>query len=472
MGILDYIALAVVFTGLLLVGHLFARKTQKSDDFLLAGRSLNKIQAGFSIAASDLGGSGLLGTCALCYTIGLSGAWWCWCAVPAFLLLGYFFVGKLRPIAVSTVPEFLELRYDKKSRILACLLQTCALVASLSAQFLVGAVALETLFGIPQTYGLIVSVLLVLSYTALGGLNAVVHTDMFNFCILMGSLLVAIPVVLSRAGGLSHIVAQVPKEFFSIGELGATQVFSWILMCVFMYGTQQVFLQRVFASKDTSTARFAYCFTGGMYIVYGLGVALVGIAMSILVPDLVDTNSVYTVMIQTALPTGLAGLALGGIFAASLSTADSTILAGSTLFVNDIYRVFINKNASEQRTLWVSRAATSVICVGGVVVASLMQNLIDIVYLAGLFYSAAVFFPLILGVYWKRGNATGCFSAIIVSLIAGFFTEYGHGGVLLGLPSNAVAALSGIVALVAVSLCTPPPSPEKLKCLEETEVVQ
>jgi len=466
MSILDYIALAAVFAGLLAIGHWSAKKTQKADDFFLAGRNLNKIQASFSVAASDLGGSGLLGTCALCYAVGFSGAWWCWCAAPAFLLLGVFLVGRLRPLAVSTVPEFLELRYDKKNRILACFLQTCALVASLSAQFLVGAVALETLFGIPQFYGLTISVLLVLSYTVVGGLNAVVRTDMFNFCILIGSLLISIPTVLHKAGGLSYIMSQVPESFLSFGSLGVREPFSWILMCVFMYGTQQVFLQRVFAAKDNSTARFAYCFTGGMYIIYGLGVALVGVAMYVLVPGLTDTNTAYTVMIRTVLPSGLAGLSLGGIFAASLSTADSTILAGSTLFVNDIYKVFINQNASGRRILWVSRLTTGVICVGGVVVATLMQNLISLVYLAGLFYSAAVFFPVVFGVYWKRGNAAGSFSAIIASLAAGFFIEYGCGGTLLGLPSNAVAALAGILVLIFVSLCTPPPDAERLKCLE------
>lgn len=466
MGILDYLALAAVFIGLLSIGRWSSKKTRRADDFLLAGRSLNKLQAGFSLAASDLGGSGLLGTCALCYTAGLSGAWWCWSAAPAFFLLGCCLVGRLRPLAVSTIPEFLELRYDKKNRILACFLQTCALVASLSAQFFVGAVALEALFGVPQVYGLIISVLLVLSYTATGGLNAVVHTDIFNFCILVGSLLISIPAVLYRTGGLSYIAANVSERFFHIGELGVMEPFSWVLMCIFMYGTQQVFLQRVFAAKDNSVARFAYCFTGGMYIMYGLGVGLIGIAMSVLVPGLADSNSVYSVMIRTVLPTGLAGLALGGIFAASLSTADSTILAGSTLFVNDIYKVFINKEASEQRVLWVSRITTGIICVGGVIVANLMQNLIDIVYLAGLFYSAAVFFPVVFGVYWKRGNAEGCFAAILTSVAVGFFVEYGCGGAWLGLPSNAIAALAGILVLVVVSLCTPPPSEEQLKGFE------
>ena len=116
--------------------------------------------------------------------------------------------------------------------------------------------------------------------------------------------------------------------------------------------------------------------------------------------------------------------------------------------------------------MWVSRITTGIICVGGVIVANLMQNLIDIVYLAGLFYSAAVFFPVVFGVYWKRGNAEGCFAAILTSVAVGFFVEYGCGGAWLGLPSNAIAALAGILVLVVVSLCTPPPSEEQLKGFE------
>lgn len=469
MSRLDWLALLLVFGGLLFVGYTSARKIKETDDFLLAGRNLNKIQAAFSVAASDFGGSGLVGATALCYQIGLSGAWWNWCAAPAFLILGIFLVKRLRPLAAATAPEFLEMRYDKKTRTLATAMQISAIIPMLSAQFLVGAVALNTLFGVSMTWGLVISVALVLSYTAVGGLMSVANTDVFNFIILVGSVIIAVPLMIAKAGGVAVIMAQVPESFFSIGELGALKPISWIFMSLFMYGTQQAYLQRVFASKDVSTATFSYVFTSGAYLIYGFMVAMIGITMSVLMPGLEDPNTAYAMMIKTVMPMGLAGLGLGGIFAASLSSADSVLLAGTTLFVNDIYKTFINKDADDKKMLWVSRIATLIICVGGVVVANLMQNLIQIVYVAGLFYSAAVFFPIIIGVYWKRANATGAFFAIIASFFVGVLSEYVFPASVksfLVLPSNMLAAFFGVVTLIVVSLVTPRPPMEKLLCMD------
>lgn len=467
MNILDFVAIVCVFTGLLCVGYFSSKKVKKADDFLIADHSLNKIQTAFSVAASDFGGSGLIGACALCYTVGLSGSWWNWCGAPAFLILGIFLVNKLRPLTITTIGDFLEMRYDKRTRLVASVMQLCATVPMLSAQFLVGAVALQTLFGIPRIWGLVISVVLVLSYTAFGGLMAVANTDVYNFCILVGSISIAVPIMLTKAGGITAVFEAVPSSFLQVGKLGVMEPLSWVCMSLFMYGTQQVYLQRVFAAKTVGTAKFAYVFTSGAYVVYGILVGIIGITMAVLMPGLADTNTVYVLMLKNYLPVGFAGIGLAGIFAASMSTADSTLLAGTTLFVNDIYKRYINKNASDQRILMLSRVTTMCICIGGIVVAQMMQNLIDIVYSAGLFYSAAVFFPIILGIYWKRGNERGALCGIIAALFTGLCIEYVFGGMLWGIPSNMLAALSSIVMFIAISLCTAPPNEKKLECLRE-----
>ncbi len=469
MTVYDYFTSALVFVGLVCVGYFSAKKVKKSDDFLLADRKLNKIQAAFSVAASDFGGSGLIGACALCYSIGLSGAWWNWSGAPAFLLLGIFLVSKLRPLTLATASEFMEMRYNKSTRLITTVMQICALIPTLSAQYLVGAVALESLFGIPFTYGLIISVILVLTYTALGGLTSVANTDVYNFCILIGSVSIAVPLMLMEAGGIDAVMEAAPASFFSVGELGVMDPLSWIFMSLFMFGTQQVYLQRVFAAKNVGTAKFAYLFTSGAYVIYGFLVAIIGITMSILMPGLEDKNTAYSLMIGNYLPAGLAGIGLGGIFAASLSSADSTLLAGTTLFVNDVYKPYFAKNKDDKHILWISRFATILICIGGVLLAQVMENLIDIIYVGGLFYSAAVFFPLMMGVYWKRGNGTGALVGILLGLAVGVIVEFALGGKFMGIPSNMLAAGASILGLVLGSLFTAPPSQDKLKCLDIKE---
>ncbi|MCH4887890.1 sodium:solute symporter family protein [Acidaminobacter sp. JC074] len=469
MSTLDIGGLILVFVAILYIGVKSTSKVKNSDDYLLAGKSLNKVQAGFSLAATDLGGSGLIGASAYCYTVGISGSWWNLCAVPAFILLGIFLIRRLRPLAIATGPEFLEKRYDKKSRIIASVMQICAIVAGLSAQFLVGAVALNVLMDVPMQVGLIISVAVVILYTMGGGLIAVVNTDIFQFIILVGSVIVAVPLALVKAGGLDTVVASLPAEYFSMGELGFWTPVSWICLCLFLYTTQQTYLQRVFAAKDTSTAVFAYVFTGVIYIFYGLAVGFIGVIMASMMPGIVDANTVYAVMIESVMPPGLAGVVLGGVFAASMSTADSYLMAGTSLFINDIYTPLFGKDKEDKQMLLHSRILTVVICLGSLILANFVQNLIDMVYLAGLFYSTSVFFPIILGVFWKRTNATGAFSGIIASLIVGFSVEYIFADVttgILSLPSNILSALSGLIVMVLVSLMTKKPAEEKVKFLE------
>ncbi|MCT4563226.1 MAG: sodium:solute symporter family protein [Maledivibacter sp.] len=470
MNILDILGIILVFATVAYIGYRSSKSIKNSEDFLIAGRSLGKMQAGLSMAASDLGGSGLIGAAAYCYTVGIAGAWWNWCAAPAFIILGLFFVQRLRPLAVSTGPEFLERRYDKKSRLISSVMQICSGAASLSAQFVVAAVALNVIAGIDQNLALGLSVIFVLLYTMGGGLIAVVNTDVFQFFILVGSILVALPLALNNVGGFGELINSVPEEFFNIGAIGYWTPISWILMCFFTYSTSQAFLQRVFASKDTSTAKFAYVFTGITYIFYGAAVGLIGIVVSVMMPGLADTNAAYPLLIKEILPEGLVGIALGGIFAATMSTSDSKLMSITHLFVNDIYKPYINKDADDKSILRMSRIVTLACCVLAVGFALLFKDLIKIVYIAGLFYSTAVFFPMILGTFWKRGNAQGAFAGIISAIVVGSISEFflkGNFSGILGLPSNITGSLSGLIIFVIVSLATPKPSEEKIAFINE-----
>lgn len=460
MNILDILGVLVVFLAVAYIGYRSSKKIENSEDYLLASRSLGKMQAGLSLAASDLGGSGLIGAVAYCYAVGIAGAWWNWCAAPAFIILGLIFVQKMRPLAISTGPEFLERRYDKKSRLIASVMQICSGAASLSAQFVVAAVALNVIAGINQNLALALSVIFVLLYTVGGGLLAVVNTDVFQFFVLIGSIVIALPLALQNVGGWNELVSVVPAEFFNIGSIGYWTPISWIVMCFFTYTTSQAFIQRIFASKDTSTAKFAYVFTGVTYIFYGAAVGLIGIIMSVMMPGLVDTNAAYPLLIKEVLPSGLAGIALGGIFAATMSTSDSKLMALTHLFVNDIYKPYFNKNADDKNILRVSRIVTLVCCLIAVVFALVFKDLIRIIYVAGLFYSTAVFFPMILGTFWKRGNAQGAFAGIVVAIVVGAISEFvlkGNATGILGLPSNILGSLSGLIVFVVVSLATPKP---------------
>ena len=116
MKIADLLGVVLIFALIGYVGWRSSRQVRCVDDFTLAGSQLGRIQAGFSMAATEFGGSSLVGAMAFCYTIGLAGAWWDWSAVPALILLGIFFAGKIKIPQLVTVTEFLERRYNRATR--------------------------------------------------------------------------------------------------------------------------------------------------------------------------------------------------------------------------------------------------------------------------------------------------------------------------------------------------------------------
>ena len=194
------------------------------------------------------------------------------------------------------------------------------------------------------------------------------------------------------------------------------------------------------------------------YFLYGLAVAVLGVCIVVLLPGLDDANLGYALLIKTYMPSGVAGLILGGIFAASMSTADSMLLAASTLFVNDIYAPFFQEGrTSKAGALRTIRVVTIIICVLSLAVSILMRNIINIMYLGGLFYSTVVFFPLVIGLFWKRATASAALISMVCAVAAGLVSEFFPAGKvpgLLGIPSNVAAAGVSLILFVAITLVT------------------
>lgn len=454
MNYLDILGLVVFFLGIAFIGYTSTKKIKSSNQYILADRKLTRLQASLSMAASDMGGSGIVGASAYVYTIGLSGALWNLTAVPAFIILGFLITKKLRNLEISTVPEFLGDRYSSRLRLFTSVLHILGLSTMISAQFLVSATAINVLLGIPQNVALILSLIIVLLYTAGGGLIAVVNTDIVQFIVLLLSMLILLPMSINNIGSFSELINSVPNEFLSFGELGFWTPFSWVLLCIFLYGTNQTYLQRVFASKDAKTASFSFYFTGFAYIIYGSIIGFLGLSMYVLLPNLSDPNLGFALLIQKVLPSGLTGIALGGLFAATMSTADSMLIGASSLFINDVYCSYINKDASDKQVLNATRIVTIVVAIGGIIISKLFDNLVDIVYIAGLLYSAVVFFPLILGLFNKRVNSTtaeiSVIAAFVVGLLSEFYLSKNFEGIL-GLPSNILCSATGLIVILALT---------------------
>ena len=460
ISFVDVLTLFLLLAVMTFVSYRSMKKSITTDDYLAAGRSLGRIQAGFSMAATDIGGNSVVGAIAFAYGTGLGGVWYNWGAVLPLFILAFILAGQLRRLDINSVPELLGKRYNGMTRLLATVTQLLAMGVGLGGQFTVAGSTLSTVFGVTHTVGILISVVILIVLTTGGGLLAVVNDDVVMFFIICLSIVIAIPVCLSAGGGWETISRSLPEGYLDMNSQGILLPVSLGLLFMFDYGTQQSYLQRVFSAKDESTARFAYMFTGSTYILFGLAVAFLGVLAYALLPNLDDSTLAYATLIKEYMPAGVRGLVLGGIFAAAMSSADSKIVAAVSLFINDIYKPHIRKGKTEsdRELLKISRFTTACICVLGIVVSLFSQSLIQIMYTVGLFYSTAVFIPMLAALYWKQATAAGALTSMISSIIVGLYFEYfvyGKADGLIGkIPSNLIAIAISLILFVIVSLLT------------------
>jgi SSS family solute:Na+ symporter len=434
-AVLDILVFAFYMAAVLLIGRWTSRRIGTAEDFHLCGRSLGRLPAALSLAATEFSGSGLIGGAGLAYAIGVSGAYWNLTAVPAWILVGLTATITLRRLTLDTIPGFLGQRYGISARRLVAVLQMTEAVVFTAVQIQVSALSLSTLFGMDRTLAACLTTVVFVAYTAMGGLWAVVWTDVLQYVILMSGVLVGLPLALQKAGWLAGLREALPAGHFDPGRLGLMEPLAWMALCVYSYSTDQTYMQRVFASQSAGVARFAYVYTGFNYLVFGLCVAGMGMVAAVLLPGLSHQDQALPALIHGVLPPGLRGFFLTAILATTMSTASAWLAASSSLFIQDLYEPIKGRGLTERALLLASRLATIVLAAGALAIALVAPGVVNAVVFSTLVAPAAVFFPLMLGLYWKGARRRAGFAAILAGALAGVLSHvllYGGAGGALG----------------------------------------
>ena len=453
MQIIDYCVLFCTIVVVILIGWLSGRKnrsTVSSKEFLLAEKRINKLQAGFSMAATDFGGSGLVGAIGYCYFVGFSGVWWNLAAAPAFVLVGVFLAKKFNRMDCTTLPEYFGKRYGQRVKLLSCALHILTNVAALSVQFTVSCTVLHIITKFNMNVSLIISFLIVLFLTS-GGLRAVVNTDSVLFVIITVSIFLMVPFLIQAVGGYANLKASVPDEFFRFDQLGAWTPISWILLCVLCYSTNQNYIQRMVSAKDEGTAKFGALFTAAFYVIISVALGLIGIAAHVLLPGIEDSNMIFAAMLVRFFPHGLLGIGLAAVFAATISTGTSILHAAATLIVNDIYIPRGKTGRSDQSILAASRISVFAVALFALGISMFSSNIVNICYIGGLFYGVSTFVPMVLGLHSKFITGEAALISMVLTVVLSLLWEY--------LPALRAAAFAQIpsnvfgLAVSAVTIC-------------------
>ena len=474
---IDWVIIAGYFGIILgLAWWVIKKREDTSTDYFLAGRHLGWFIVGASIFASNIGSEHLVGLAGSGATDGVALAHYelhAWC----LLVLGWVMVPFYMRSKVFTMPEFLERRFSPGNRTLLSLISLVAYVLTkIAVGIFAGGIVFSVLLPDMSFMGLdsfwvgsILVIVLTGLYTVLGGMRAVAYTEALQTIILiLGSVLVTY-FGLQALGGWGVLRDTVGSEMLNlwkplvpagvesswapVKEAGKmawyfNSNYPWIgmLFCAPIIGlwywtTDQYIVQRALSAKDETEARRGSIAAGFLkllpvFIFIIPGLICFAIAKNGVVPqiqhelfgsngELIRDNAqkAFPLLVAYVLPVGVRGIVVAGLLAALMSSLAGVFNASSTLFTMDFYSK-IRPNVSQHRLVWMGRVATTVMVLIGLLWIPVIQGgkgLYD--YLQGVqaYLAPPIFVVFFLGVFWKRLNAKGCMSALVVGFILGLF---------------------------------------------------
>jgi SSS family solute:Na+ symporter len=431
LAIIDYAVIGIYLGIVVAIGIWVARKTRTGEDLFLAGRSLGWVAIGFSLFASNISTSTLVGLTGSAYTGGLAVSAYEWMAGIPLLMMAFIFAPVFLKSRISTTPEYLERRFSRRVRhYFSGLTIIFTVVVDTAGGLYAGAVVLQVFFPDLDIWISCVAIGLFAGiYTATGGLRAVVYTDILQAVVLLiGTALTAFLMFQSVDFSWSSVRAQVPEGNLSIVQPIDDETLPWpglftgIWLLGFWYWvTNQYIVQRVLGAKDLSNAQYGAVLGGLLKILPTFFIILPGVMAVISLPDIEEADQVFPIIITQILPAGLTGLVLAGLIAAIMSTVDSTLNSSSALLVNDFLSRAGHEPDEETSKKW-GTSATLGFMMFAIVWAPLIQHFGGLwAYIQQAF--SVLVPPLVvcftLGALWMRGTATAAFWTLISGHIIG-----------------------------------------------------
>jgi len=417
--VVDFAILGGYFLTMLAVGLYFQRRQTSLDEYFVGGRSMSAGHIGLSVVATDVGGGFSIGLGGLGFVMGLSASWLLFSGLVGAWMTAVLVVPRVKTLgdvhSHRSFPDFLASRYGEPTRLVAAVVSAVGYAGFTGSQLLAGGKLASAAFGLDLTTAVLSMSVVIVVYTALGGLQAVVYTDTLQWGVLfIGLIALGLPLGFTAAGGLQGLRESLPPEMLSLDNVTVLQFATWMVTIVPIWFVAMTLYQRIHASRDVATAKRAWFFAG---LLEYPGMAFIGATLGMFARvcyPTVDPEMGLPLLIRDVLPVGATGLVLAAYFAAIMSTADSCLLASVGNMVDDIFRRFVAPASSERSLLVLSRIATLAIGFGSVAFALCVPRVIDSILLAYSFMVAGLLFPTLGALFWRRVSGTAAFWSIVV----------------------------------------------------------
>lgn len=468
-----FVGVAIYLVVMLYIGVRASKKSDSTENFIVAGRGMPIWIGSATLIATWFGGSTMMGSAGASYERGLIGV----IADPfggalCLFLVGFFFARIFRRLGYLTFVELFDVRFGNVSATVAAVAAISTNIGWTGGMLVAFGYVFESLTGVPLHIGIIGGAVVVFIYTVAGGMWAVAMTDFVQVVIIVTGLLLLLVVVLIDVGGWGAISSQLPENTFRmVPEERSPSAWMNYLRAWLIFGlgdlTAQALIQRAMSARDEKTAQNSFYLGGLGHLSLGMIPVTLGIIASVTMPGLAEPETVIpTLAIQHLHPVAIA-IFVGALLAAIMSTADSALLAASSVFSVNILPLF-KKQITDRQRLLATRISIPVFGILAVYVALEAQVVYELIMDANSVKLVCVAVPFIAGVWWKRANRAG----VLASMAMGFLAWLIAILAAPGLPGDLIGLAAALVTILIVAPMTGKIDPPRPLRKRDGEVVE
>jgi solute:Na+ symporter, SSS family len=446
----DWLVVIVYFVFILGLGFYLQRFTKTQDDFFLAGRKNSAWVAGLAFLSANLGALELLGMAGNTYKYGMYVAHFYWIgAIPAMIFLGLYMMPFYYSSRIHSVPGYLKLRFDEKTRVLNAIAFAVMTLLVSGINLYAMALVLHTFVGWNWTASMWISAVAVGAYITMSGLLSAIFTEIIQFFLIWFGLFLVAVLGIVEIGGIHEVFARIPPSFAALwsnsanaGDNGMAVTWAGIVLglgFVLSFGywtTDFLVVQRAFSARDLRAARMTPIIASFFKMAVPFLVIMTGLVALILASDpksgfallkdgsQINYDSALPLLIQRYYPTGLVGLGVTALLAAFMAGQAGNVSAFNTVWTYDIYRALINPKASDALLLWMGRVTTVIgifLSVGTAYWAKSFPSIMDYMQAIFSWVNAPLFATMLLGMFVVWITPDGAFWGLLSGMGSSFF---------------------------------------------------
>jgi SSS family solute:Na+ symporter len=454
LAFVDYAILFSYFAFVVGIGFALKRYTRSSTDFFLSGRSIPAWVAGLAFLSANLGAQEVIGMAASGAKYGIATSHFYWVgAIPAMVFVGVFMMPFYYGSRARSVPEYLRLRFDEKTRGFNAISFAAMTVFSSGISMYAMGLLLGALLGWDFSFSVLVSAIIVLLYIFLAGLTSAIYNEVLQFFLIVAGFVPLVFLGLQDVGGWTGLTERLAATATQAGFAPGAYTESWRHMTnpannpmgvewfgltmglgfVLSFGywtTDFLVVQRAMAADSMSAARRTPLIAAFPKMLFPVLVILPGMIAIALTTNVGETgfalprkpdgslnyDMTIPMMLGHYFPPGLLGLGLTALMASFMSGMAGNVTAFNTVWTYDIYQAYIRRGASDQHYLWMGRMATVfgiALSVATAYATTQFNNIMDMLQLVFAFVNAPLFATFLLGMFWRRTTGHGAFAGLV-----------------------------------------------------------